>query len=119
MTIGTVEVPSLLVLAQEGEIPNPLLGAAARLFQRGMMDAARDGEGFLQTAETLVRIAKASLVEPSWAELEQAGLTLTDLQLMYLYNFVQTGVDSLRSFRDGKKAAAPAADGAAVQRPAK
>ena len=45
----------------------------------------------------------ASLVSPTWEELQSAGLNLTDLQLLYIYNFSQTGVDALRRFREEQR----------------
>lgn len=91
--------PSLMILAQSGKIPNELLDSAAELFKRGLADSVKGGESFQRTAQTLVQIAKASLVSPSYEELEEAGIALTDMQLIYIYNFTQTGVNALKSFR--------------------
>lgn len=96
--------PSLMLLVQSGEIPNPLLNTAAELFQKGVNDAVKNGDSFKYTAETLTRIAKASLIEPTYADFEKLGLVLTDAQLMYIYTFAQTGVDSFKSFRKEQEA---------------
>lgn len=96
--------PSLMLLVQSGEIPNPLLNTAAELFQKGVNDAVKNGDSFKYTAEALTRIAKASLIEPSYADFEKAGLSLTDAQLMYIYTFAQTGVDTFKSFRKEQEA---------------
>ena len=115
--IAKLRRPSLMMLAAEGEIPNALLGAAAKLFNEGTGKA-----DFKESAELFSLIAKASLVSPSWAGLEEAGVSLTDSQLLYIYNYSQTGVDALRRFREQRESAAAAGRGKAVsgkaQRPA-
>lgn len=55
-------------------------------------------------------IARAALVSPSYDELEEAGLTLTDSQLLYIYNYSQTGVDALRRFREKQESASLSGD---------
>ena len=59
---------------------------------------------FKERADLYLMMALASLVSPTWDELEEAGLSLTDSQLVYIYNYSQTGVDALRRFREGRKA---------------
>ena len=63
--------PSMLLLAQEGVIPNPLLSAASELFRSG-----KTGEkaGIKDMGEIFRVIARAALVSPSYDELEEAGL---------------------------------------------
>lgn len=92
--------PSLIEMAVTGKIPNPLLGAAAELFS-GKSDLSKQTEGakFRDMAEVIRCVAKAALVEPSWDELHESGITLTDVQLLYIYNWSVTGVDRLKSFR--------------------
>lgn len=48
-------------------------------------------------------VAMASLVAPSWEDLQNAGVSLTDLQLLTIYNYSQTGVDTLRRFREKQR----------------
>ena len=99
--------PSMLLLAQEGVIPNPLLSAASELFRSG-----KTGEkaGIKDMGEIFRVIARAALVSPSYDELEEAGLTLTDSQLLYIYNYSQTGVDALRRFREKQESASLSGD---------
>ena len=97
--VARLKRPSLMILAQNGGIPNTLLHSASELFKNGLNESMKDGEAFQKTAQTLIKIAKASLISPSYEELEQAGITLTDMQLIYIYNFTQTGVHALKSFR--------------------
>lgn len=92
--------PSLLGMVEAGKIPNPLLSTAASLFHHGVTEAiSDDGEKMKNMAGVLTIVAKSALVSPTYDEIRAAGLELTDLQLMFIYDFVQTGVDTLKSFR--------------------
>ena len=91
--------PSLMLLAAEGKIPNTLLASVEDLFEKGDKNTV----SFKERAEIFRIVATASLVSPSWEELQNAGVNLTDLQLLYIYNFSQTGVDTLRRFREKQR----------------
>lgn len=92
--------PSLMLLAAEGKIPNALLASVEDLFEKG----EKSPVPLKERGEIFRIVAMASLVSPSWEELQNAGLNLTDLQLLYIYNFSQTGVDTLRRFREKQRA---------------
>lgn len=91
--------PSLIRLAREGEIPNALLGSAARLFTEGSGKLMKEGESFVELSKVVTFLAKASLVEPTYDELAAAGIELTDAQLMDIYLYTQQGVRALEGFR--------------------
>lgn len=91
--------PSLMLLAAEGKIPNSLLASVEELFEKGDKSTVP----FKERGEIFRIVAMASLVSPTWEELQSAGLNLTDLQLLYIYNFSQTGVDALRRFREEQR----------------
>ena len=91
--------PSLFGLAESGKIPNPLLRVAAGLFKNGVTQTAGEGESFKDTASLVVQVAKAALVEPTYDDFAEAGLTLTDTQLLEIYHFTQTGVELMSRFR--------------------
>lgn len=101
--IARLRRPSLLLLAQEGTIPNPLLSAASELFRNGK---SSEKAGLKDMGELFRVIARAALISPTYEELEEAGLRLTDNQLLYIYSYSQTGVDALRRFRE-KQTPAP------------
>lgn len=86
---------SLLELAESGSIPNELIGAVSQLYAKG----AAGIEGIQQTAKAFHFIAGKSLVEPSYQQLKEAGLSLTDGQLLSIYLYSVGGVESLKSFR--------------------
>ncbi len=89
--------PSLLNLAGNGQIPNELLNAAYIVFN-GSSDK-RDVVSLKERNELFTIVAKAAMVEPTYEELQEIGLELTDLQLMQIFNFTQVGLNGLISFR--------------------
>ena len=98
--IAKLKRPSMMKLVEAGDIPNPLLNAAAKLFKDGVNQAVNDGKNLKEISQVFCCVAKAALVEPTYEDLEAAGVGLTDAQLLYIYNFTQTGVDTLKVFRD-------------------
>lgn len=98
--VARVRRPSMLVLAKQGKIPNSLLNAASELFTKGGSGMDPDNEGMLGDMYDICHIiCEASLIEPSVQMIEEAGLELTDEQLMAIFNYSQTGVKALESFR--------------------
>lgn len=102
--------PSLLALAKEGRIPNGLLSCVEELFNTGSVARA----DLASLYGVLELFAKATLVEPSYEELEEAGIQLTDAQLLFLYNFAQAGVTDLHRFRPGERLVESSGDGTAL-----
>lgn len=93
--------PSLLNLAKNGQIPNPLLNAAATLFFGAESVVDEDDTDFLvQMHDVMELLAEASFVEPTWKEIKEAGIELTDEQYLDIYQYSQMGVKGLASFRE-------------------
>lgn len=97
--------PSLLSLAAQKKIPNPLLNRAYKLFYGNGVAVKNTGKEELkgnelaENGEIYRIVAKASLVEPTFEELEKAGVELTDVQLFQIWQFSQFGADALENFR--------------------
>lgn len=91
--------PSLMLMAAEGKIPNSLLASVEDLFEHG----EKNKVSLKERGEIFRMVAMASLVAPSWEDLQNAGVSLTDLQLLTIYNYSQTGVDTLRRFREKQR----------------
>ena len=89
--------PSLLGLVENGDIPNPLLHAAYILFNGS--NNPKDQVNLKEMNDLYRIIAKAAMVNPTYEQLEEIGLELTDMQLLEIYRFTQLGVKSLISFR--------------------
>jgi len=94
--------PSLYTLAARGTIPNPLLGVAKEVFDgKGRKDDSDpDGSKFKDMAELLNIVAENALVEPTYQQFEESGISLTDMQLIQIFNYTQTGVKMLERFRN-------------------
>ena len=88
--------PSILALAAAGAITNPLMKTARKLFYSGI---SPDGGDLAEEGRVLLEIAKAALVKPSFGELEEAGIELTDEQLVAIFQFTQLGAKALDRFR--------------------
>lgn len=86
---------SLLDLAESGSIPNELLGAVSQLYAKGVQGISSVQE----TAQAFHFIAQKALVAPTWQELKDAGITLTDEQLLDIYLYTVGGVERLKTFR--------------------
>ena len=89
--------PSLLGLVENGDIPNPLLHAAYILFNGS--NNPKDQVNLKEMNDLYRIIAKAAMVNPTYDQVVEAGLELTDMQLLEIYRFTQLGVKSLISFR--------------------
>lgn len=98
--------PSMLKLAQSGQIPNSLLRTANMLFSGGVNEELDRDDEFMKDMFDLIDVlAGAVFVEPSWSELKQAGIELTDEQYMFIFNYTQEGVKQLEPFREDEETA--------------
>lgn len=90
--------PSMLSLMSNGKIPNSLVITATRLFNgKGMDD--RNENSMSEVLQLLEVICESAFVEPSYKELKEAGVHLTDQQYMAVFNYTQEGVKALEPFR--------------------
>lgn len=89
--------PSFYALLAENAVLNPLIPEMNKLFvghDRG--DVTKDAKEY---AAALVAIARLTLAEPTYDELIEAGVTLTDDQLTDISLYATEGMDFLLSFR--------------------
>ena len=89
----------MMALAKSGKIPNSLLNTANSLFMgKGM---GSNNEGALKEVLSIVDIlCDAAFVEPTYSQLKEAGVELTDEQYMAVFNYTQQGVKALEPFRE-------------------
>lgn len=98
--VARVRRPSMLVLAKKGKIPNSLLNSASELFTKGGSGMDTDDDDMLGDMYDICHIiCEAALVEPTLADIEAAGIELSDEQMMAIFNYTQSGVKALESFR--------------------
>ena len=88
----------MMALAKSGKIPNSLLNTANSLFMGKGLDS--NNEGALKEVLSIVDIlCDAAFVEPTYSQLKEAGVELTDEQYMAVFNYTQQGVKALEPFR--------------------
>lgn len=98
--VARVRRPSMLVLAKQGKIPNALMASANQLFAGGGSSMDADNPDMLSDIFDVCEvIATAALIEPSYEEIKQAGLELSDNQMMAIFSYTQNGIKALESFR--------------------
>lgn len=98
--VARLRRPSMLVLAKQGKIPNALMSSANALFNEGGSGMDADNPNMLKDIfDVCVVVAKAALMEPTYEDIENAGMELSDNQLMAIFSYTQTGVKALESFR--------------------
>lgn len=91
--------PSMLVLAKAGKIPNNLLETANSLFLEGKPNTKKNSNALSSVFDVIEVFCEACFLEPSYAQIKEAGIQLTDDQLMFIFNYAQTGVKALEPFR--------------------
>ena len=100
--------PSMLALAKDGKIPNSLLSRAGELFSRGSRSVDPDDANMLSEMYDVMKvICDAAMVEPTLAQVEEAGLTLTDSQMTAIFAYTQNGVNKLTQFRGQQEGLKP------------
>ena len=98
--VAMMKRPSMLALAKENKIPNSLLISANELFAQGGNGFKVENEQALKEVfEVIDVLCEASFIEPTYAEIVESGLTLTDEQYMFIFNYTQVGVKALEEFR--------------------
>lgn len=93
--------PSMLALAKSGKIPNSLLATANRMFDSSL-DTKNENmlKDFYMVMETIL---EAAFVEPTYQEIKDAGVQLSDDQMIFVFNYTQQGVRALDQFRPNGK----------------
>ena len=95
-----VKRPSMMILMRDGRIPNHLIGTANSVFAGTNKQGAEENQNYFKDMlEVIEVIAEASFVEPSYRDLKENGVELTDEQMLFLFQYTQKGVKALESFR--------------------
>lgn len=98
--VARLKRPSMLILAKSGRIPNQLLTTAGELFVKGSGSFDTKDKNMLSNFyDTCHVICEAALMEPTLEEIESSGVELTDEQIMAIFNYTQSGVSTLKKFR--------------------
>lgn len=111
--VARIRRPSMLALAKSGKIPNSLLNTANGLF---LGNTKTNNEDLLsEIFDVLDVVCEACFIEPTYREIQDAGVELTDEQYMFIFNYTQTGVKALDSFRGQSANIAPVGNVKTVQ----
>lgn len=97
--VARLRRPSMLALVKSGKIPNSLMVTANQLFKQGGegMDT-QDEEMLSNVFKVMDALCEASFVEPKYQDIKNAGIELTDDQMMFVFNYSQAGVKALETF---------------------
>ena len=96
--IAKLKRPSLLLMVKTGKIPNSLINQATQLFQRGAGSLGKDNT-ISDMYDIMETVCEAALIKPTYKEIKDAGLNLTDEQMMAIFSYTQQGVKALEQFR--------------------
>ena len=98
--VARLKRPSMMGLVKGGQIPKQLLVTANELFMnRGKKLNTKDTEMMSEMFGLFETICEATFVEPTYKQLKDSGIELTDDQLMFVFNYSQQGVKALQPFR--------------------
>lgn len=96
--VARLRRPSMLMLIKSGKIPNALLATANSLFVGNSIET-KNPEALSEVVGVMDVVCAASFIEPSWEDIQRAGVQLTDQQYMAVFNYTQQGVKALEPFR--------------------
>lgn len=99
--VARLKRPSLMALVKSGRIPNTLLKAANQLFTSDTEELfdSDNSQALSQMFDLMDILCDASFVEPTYTQIKEAEINLTDDQYMFIFNYCQNGVKALESFR--------------------
>lgn len=96
--VARLKRPSMLALIRANKIPNSLIATANQLFTKGSFNA-KDENAMSNLFAVLDVVCESCFVEPTYQQIKDAGVELTDDQLIFIFNYTQKGVSALESFR--------------------
>ena len=99
--VARLKRPSLFALAKAGKIPNELLTGANNLFSSGQRNknTSNDRDIVNEMCDMFDAVCEASFVSPTYQEIKDAGVELTDEQKSFVFEYSQQGIKALNNFR--------------------
>lgn len=98
--VARLRRPGMLSLVSDGMIPNQLLVEANKLFANGIESMDKENPAMTKNVYDIFEvICRASMIEPTYDEVIDSGMRLTDEQMLAIFNYSQVGVKALRPFR--------------------
>ncbi len=96
--IAKLKRPSMIGLMKSGKIPNSLLKQATQLFKSGAASLGKD-TSLDDLYDIMDIIIDEAMVQPTYKEIKDAGITLADDQIMAIFSYTQNGIKALERFR--------------------
>lgn len=98
--VAKLRRPSLLAMAKQKTIPNTLLAQANALFFGDInRNGKHDEDALVKLFDVIEILCHSAFIEPTYDEIKEAGIDLTDQQYLAVFNYTQEGVRSLSNFR--------------------
>lgn len=96
-----IKRPSMMAMVKGGRIPNSLMKAANQLFTSDTDELfdPNNNQALSQMFDLMDIMCDAAFIEPTFSQIKEAGVELTDDQYMFIFNYCQNGVKALESFR--------------------
>ena len=117
--VARLRRPSMLALARAKKIPNSLLTKANGLFVQGIKSFDQNDENAMDDMFSLIdTICESSFIQPTYDQIRSANVTLTDEQMLFVFNYSQAGVRALESFRGEQGDNENSGSGKIIQLPA-
>lgn len=103
---------SLIDMVKRGKVPNPILSAMMTVTgedtkskakgesENGQNIAAAMNENTAETFAFMQAVAEECLVNPSYKDITENGVSLTDAQIMSIFSYAMSGTVTLSSFRE-------------------
>lgn len=104
--VARLRRPSMMALAKTGKIPNALLGEAQKLFNSGpsaMGNGSSTNNILGDMYDICECVVDAAMIEPTYRQVKEAGLSLSDNQILAIFSYTQNGVEALKQFRDERE----------------
>lgn len=95
--IARLRRPSMLKLCKSGKIPNSLLNQATSMFTDSNASKKVNITDIYDICEI---ICDSAFANPTYEEIKDSGIELTDEQIMAVFQYTQGGVKALEKFRD-------------------
>lgn len=94
--VAKLRRPSMMNLVRQGKIPNSLIKMATDLFNGTTKDSETSVEEAMpQMLQIMEIMAEATFIEPKWSDIKAAGIELTDEQMIFIFNYTQSGVQQV------------------------
>lgn len=97
--------PSLMSMFYSGKVPNVLLEEVRKVFRQEHGELIPDVESINSEStsnmmQVIDLLASAAFIEPTWDEIKQSGVQLTEAQYLFIFNYTQGDVQNLTNFRE-------------------